>query len=76
MNPIYALHYAELVGDTLSDMDATDATYFKQNTELYRTRSRRSTRRSRRRSRRSREEPQAADLPRLVRVLCARYGFA
>lgn len=37
MNPLYALRYAELVRDTLSEMDPADAAYFSQNTEQFRT---------------------------------------
>jgi ABC-type Zn uptake system ZnuABC Zn-binding protein ZnuA len=38
MNPLHALKYAELVRDTLSEMDAPNASYYRQNTELFRTR--------------------------------------
>ena len=38
MNPLYALRYAELVRDALSEMDAANADYYRQNTELFRTR--------------------------------------
>src|SRR6185295_801953 len=37
MNPMFALRYAELTRDALSELDPADADYFKQNTELYRT---------------------------------------
>jgi manganese/iron transport system substrate-binding protein len=38
MNPLHALKYAELVRDTLAEMDASNADYYHQNTELFRTR--------------------------------------
>ena len=38
MNPLYALKYAELVRDALVEMDAPNADYYRQNTELFRTR--------------------------------------
>jgi ABC-type Zn uptake system ZnuABC Zn-binding protein ZnuA len=38
MNPLYALKYAELVRDTLAEMDAPNADYYRQNTERFRTR--------------------------------------
>jgi ABC-type Zn uptake system ZnuABC Zn-binding protein ZnuA len=38
MNPLYALRYAELVRDALSEMDPAGAAYFSQNTEQFRTR--------------------------------------
>jgi ABC-type Zn uptake system ZnuABC Zn-binding protein ZnuA len=38
MNPLYALRYAELVRDTLSEMDAPNVAYYRQNTERFGTR--------------------------------------
>jgi ABC-type Zn uptake system ZnuABC Zn-binding protein ZnuA len=38
MNPLYALKYAELVRDALVELDAPNADYYRQNTELFRTR--------------------------------------
>jgi ABC-type Zn uptake system ZnuABC Zn-binding protein ZnuA len=38
MNPLYAAHYAELVRDTLSELDAPNADYYRQNTERFKTR--------------------------------------
>jgi len=37
MNPLYALRYAELVRDALSEVDPSSAAYYGQNTEQYRT---------------------------------------
>jgi ABC-type Zn uptake system ZnuABC Zn-binding protein ZnuA len=38
MNPLYALKYAELIRDTLSEMDAPNAAYYSENTERFRAR--------------------------------------
>jgi len=38
MNPLHALKYAELVRDTLAEMDAPNADYYRQNTERFRAR--------------------------------------
>lgn len=38
MNPLYAARFAELTRDTLSEMDPSNAAYYAQNTELFRTR--------------------------------------
>jgi ABC-type Zn uptake system ZnuABC Zn-binding protein ZnuA len=38
MNPLHALKYAELVRDALVAMDGTNADYYRQNTERFRTR--------------------------------------
>ena len=38
MNPLHALKYAELVRDALIEMDVTNADYYRQNTERFRTR--------------------------------------
>jgi len=38
MNPMYAQRYAELVRDTLSEMDASNAGYYSQNTDRFKTR--------------------------------------
>ena len=68
MNPLYALRYAELVRDALAEMDAPSADYYRQNTELFRTRIDGARPRDHGDARDDpREEPQAADVPRLVR---------
>lgn len=38
MNPLYALRFAELVRDALSERDAANADYYRQNVELFRAR--------------------------------------
>ena len=38
MNPLYAVRFAELVRDALSERDVANADYYRQNVELFRTR--------------------------------------
>jgi ABC-type Zn uptake system ZnuABC Zn-binding protein ZnuA len=38
MNPLHALKYAELVRDALTEMDASNADHYRQNTERFRSR--------------------------------------